>query len=165
MAEDNNKNAKETDRGKEMRDMENKMGPQPVPEEQFGDEGSYMEPNAAQIPWKNVPYDPADSRPNPDSEMEGQAEEMTGKKPTKDRWGNPIEEVPAPRGEPQDVAAGVAYNPPTAEELAEQDKERRVAGAAHMGNQRQDQDRQRQDQERRRQEQERERNQRQPDRR
>ena len=57
--------------------------------------------------------------------MEGQAEELTGKKPTKDRLGNPIEEVEAPRGEPQDVAAGIAYNPPTADELAEQDKQRR----------------------------------------
>lgn len=141
----------ETDRGRELQD---KMAPQPVPQEQFGEEGSYMEPNAAQIPWKNVPYDPADSRPNPDSEMEGQAEELTGKKPTKDRFGNPIEEVPAPRGEPQDVAAGIAYNPPTAEELAEQDRARRgEPGAAHTGDQsqRQDQERRRQEEERRRQ--------------
>ena len=125
MPEDRQNGGEETDRGKEMRERQDKLAPQPVPQEQFGEEGSYMEPNAAQIPWKNVPYDPADSRPNPDSEVEGQAEELTGKKPTKDRWGNPIEEVEAPRGEPQDVAAGIAYNPPTTEELAEQDKQRR----------------------------------------
>jgi hypothetical protein len=115
----------ETDRGREMRDRQNALGPQPVPQEQFGETGTYMEPNAAQIPWKNVPYDPADSRPNPNSEIEGQAEELTGRKPTMDRFGNPIEEIPAPRGEPQDVAAGIAYNPPTTEELAEQDRQRR----------------------------------------
>jgi len=124
MPEDNN-DRRETDRGREMRDRQNALGPQPVPQEQFGEPGTYMEPNAAQIPWKNVPYDPADSRPNPNSEIEGQAEELTGKKPTMDRFGNPIEEVEAPRGEPQNVAGGIAYNPPTAEELAEQDRQRR----------------------------------------
>ena len=51
-----------------MRERQDTLAPQPVPQEQFGEEGTYMEPNAAQIPWKNVPYDPADSRPNPNSE-------------------------------------------------------------------------------------------------
>ena len=157
MPEDN-KTTKETDRGKEMKDLANKMAPQPVPAEQFGAEGTYMEPNAAQIPWPNVPYDPADSRPNPDSEMEGQAEELTGKKPTKDRWGNEIEEVEAPRGEPQDVAAGIAWNAPTSEELAEdragnlnqsrQGLEQRRQQSSQGQNQ--DRDRQRQQEEQRR---------------
>jgi len=140
------------ERGRAMREPQDTLAPQPVPQEQFGEPGTYMEPNAAQIPWKNVPFDPADSRPNPNSEMEGQSEELTGKKPTMDRFGNPIEEVPAPRGEPQDVAAGIAYNPPTADELAAQDKERRGAKAAVVTG---DQERQRQEQERRRQEEER----------
>jgi hypothetical protein len=124
MPEDNN-DRRETDRGREMQDRQNALGPQPVNPEQFSEAGTYMEPNAAQIPWPNMPYDPADSRANPDSEIEGQSEELTGKKPTKDRFGNPIEEVEAPRGEPQNVAGGIAYNPPTADELAEQDKQRR----------------------------------------
>ena len=141
MPEENQNDRGETDRGREMRDRQNALGPQPVPQEQFGEAGTYMEPNAAQIPWLNTPYDPADSRPNPDSELEGQSEELTGKKPTKDRFGNPIEEVPAPRGEPQDVAGGIAYNPPTAEELAAQDKDRR----SQRQEQRQDRQEQRQD--------------------
>jgi len=105
----------------------NITSPPPVNPEVFSQ--GYTEPNAAQIPWPNVPWDPADQRGTGDVEREGRAEELTGKKPTVDRWGKPFEQGEVPRGEPQDVPQGPEWNPPTPEETAEARKRGEFLGS------------------------------------